>query len=100
MTRSVWNQKRPGVSGTEKDQASLEPNKTIRVWNRKMVDQESLEPVDGRRRESGIGRGNTRSVWNCKKANQESLEPEDRKLGQYGTGREKTRRVWNRKRDN
>jgi hypothetical protein len=61
---------RPGASGTEKDQESLSPKKTRRVWDQRTEDQECL-------RLSGTGREETRRVWNLKRGDQENLELED-----------------------
>jgi hypothetical protein len=52
MTRRVWDRKRPGESGTEKD----EEKKTRRVWNRKRKDQVSLKPEEKRPGEFRAGR--------------------------------------------
>jgi hypothetical protein len=65
---------RPGESGAVKDQESLEPKKTSRVWNKK--------------RPGESGRKKTRRV--CRR----------KRPGELGTGREQTRKVWNRKREN
>jgi hypothetical protein len=63
---------RPGASGTEKDQESLEPKKTRtgRVWDRK------------RRGESGTEKENTEQCRTGKEG-----------AGEFGTGREGARRV-------
>jgi hypothetical protein len=107
QTRRVWGRKRPGESGTEKDQESLEGRrpgesgtgrgKTSRIWNQKRADQESLQTEKTRRKgrlgESGTGRGKTSSVWNRKREGQESLEPEEGRPGEFGTEREETGKV-------
>jgi hypothetical protein len=51
---------RPGESGAVKDQESLEPKKTRRVWKEK--DQESLEREESKPGEFGTGREETRRV--------------------------------------
>jgi hypothetical protein len=88
------------VSGTEKDQESLEPKKTRRVWNRKSEDQESLKPKKTRRvwnqkseNQESLKPKKTRKVCHRKSENQESLEPEEKIPEVSKTGRGNTRRV-------